>query len=80
MKVYENGHRFENYDAFEQRLHQPYNYSKYGLFKHLMSHKITESMNKPLQIMLTYVDKSFCFLLRYIDELKYFKNYLWKNR
>ena len=80
MKVYENRYRFINYDAFEQRLHQPYNYTKHGLLKHLMSHKITESKNKPLQAILSFVDRSFVQLLHYIDELKYFKNYLWKNR
>lgn len=80
MKVYENGHRFENYDEFEHRLHQPYNYKKEGLLKHLVSHKITESNNKALQIMLSFVNYSFVHLLQYTDHLKQFKNYLWKNR
>lgn len=80
MKVYENGHRFVNYDAFERRLNQPYNYKKYGLLKHLISHKIIESKNIPLQTILSFVDRSFVHLLNYIDQLKNFKNYLWKNR
>ena len=80
MKTYENGHRFVNYDAFEQLLHQPYNYEKHGLIQHLVSHKITESKNIPLQAILRYVDRSFAMLLRYIDQLKKFKIYTWKNR
>ena len=80
MKVYLNGHRFRNYDEFEHLLNQPYNYAKEGLLKHLISHKIIESKNRVLQYMLRFVDYSFTHLLKYTDELRYFKNYLWKNR
>lgn len=80
MKIYENGHRFKNYDVFEQKLHQPYNYEKYGLIQHLVSHKIVESKNIPLQAILKFTDRSFVMLLKYIDQLKNFKVYTWKNR
>lgn len=80
MKTYENGHRFINYDEYEHRLHQPYNYTKHGLLQHLMSHKITESKNKPLRIILKFVNDSFVQLLHYIDQLRYFKVYTWRNR
>lgn len=80
MRVYENGHRFTNYDRFERRLHQPYDYQKNGLIKHLVSHKITESKNRVLQYILMFIDRSLVHLLKYTDELKNFKNYLWKNR
>ncbi len=80
MKVYENGYRYKNYDEFEKKLHQPYDYQKNGLIKHLISHKIVESKNKILQYIIMFIDRSFVYLLKYTDELKYFKNYLWKNR
>lgn len=80
MTVYENGHRFMNYDKFEYHNQKPYNYSKYGLVNHMLSKKIIESKNQPLKIILNFVDRSFVQLLHYVDELKYFKNYLWKNR
>lgn len=80
MKAYQNGHRFRDYDRFESKLHQPYDYKKNGIIQHIISHKIIESPNRVLQAMLRFVDESFIHLFRYTDELKYFKNYLWKNR
>ena len=80
MKTYPNGHRYTNYDTYGVILHQPYDYEKHGLIQRWVSHKIAESKNIPLQAILKFVDKSFVHILKYIDELKYFKNYLRHNR
>lgn len=80
MKVYPNGYRFRNYDEYEHKLHQPYNYEKHGIIQHIISSKIANSENRILRTMLNFIDQSLISLSRYTDELKYFKNYLWKNR
>lgn len=80
MKVYENGHRWYNNDLWETRLNQPYNYQKKGLIRHLLSHTIVNTPNPVTQIVLQYYEKSLVFLMKYIDILRNFKNYNWKNR
>lgn len=80
MIVNENGHRHSNKSDWEILQNQPYDYKRHGLLKHLMSHRITESTNPILQMVLEYVERSMTFLMSYIDMLKNFKNYNWKNR
>lgn len=75
-----NNTRFSNYCEWENRKNTPYNYRRNGLLNKIMSHSITESNNKVLQIILSYYEKSLIFLMSYVDELKYFKNPHWKNR
>lgn len=76
----ENGHRFYNYDEWETLIAPPYNYEKNGLLKHIISHVITDSKNNVLQAILKYYEKSLIIVMKYIDILKHFKNYHWKNR
>lgn len=80
MKACENGHRWYNNDTWETRLNQPYDYQKHGLINKLLSHTITNTTNPITQIVLQYYEKSLIFLMKYIDILKNFKNYNWKNR
>lgn len=58
----------------------PYDYDKNGLIQHIMSKKIAESQNKPLQIILRYFEDSLIYLMKATDFLKNFKNYHWFNR
>lgn len=76
----ENGYRYKEYHKWESTKQTPYNYAANGLLKHIMSHKIVESKNHILRVILTYYEKSIIFLLKYVDQLKHFKNYHWKNR
>lgn len=76
----ENGTRFKYYDNWEVTKNTPYNYSKNGLLKHLLSPIITNSKNQFLQYILYYYEESIIYVLKYIDRLKHFKNYHWKNR
>lgn len=76
----DNYSRFKNYDLWESRKNLPYNYERNGLIGKIMSRKIFESPNKPLQIILGYIENSFIFLMKYIDRLKNFKNPHWLNR
>ena len=49
-----NNTRFSNYCEWENRKNTPYNYTRDGLLNKIMSHSITESNNKVLQIILSY--------------------------
>jgi hypothetical protein len=80
MQVRENGTRFKKYWKWEDRKQSPYDYENKGLLKHLLSERITTSKNVILQNILSYIEQSLIFVMKYIDRLKHFKNYHWKNR
>lgn len=74
------GTRHKNYELFESKLHQPYNYERYGLLNKIISHKIVNTKNTVLKNVLKYYEQSFIFAMKYVDRLKHFKNYNWVNR
>lgn len=76
----ENGDRFKYYYKWNKTKFSNYNYSAEGLLKHIMSPVIVNSENEFLQKILKYFEMSLVFLLKYVDRLRYFKNYHWKNR
>lgn len=80
MEIRTNGTKYKRYRYWNKTLNEVYDYENNGLLKHLMSRKIVESDNKILQIILSFFEKSMIFLMRYIDELKNFKNIHYKNR
>ena len=80
MQYKENGTRYKDYCLWENRKNNPYDYERHGLLQHMMSNKIVNSQNSILQFILMYYEKSIIFILKYIDRLKNFKNYHWKNR
>ena len=80
MKHRENGTKYKNYCLWDKRKISPYDYERNGLLQHIMSNKIVNSQNSILQFVLRYYEKSIIFILKYIDRLKHFKNYHWKNR
>lgn len=80
MEYRENGTRFANYCEWESRTQAPYDYERNGLLRHIISRTIINTKNNILQAILTYYEKTIVFLLKYVDRLKHFKNYHWKNR
>lgn len=80
MKYQENGEKYKDYCEWESVHQRSYNYEKYGLLKHIISHKIIETQNNILKMVLLNFEKSLIFLMKYVDRLKHFKNYHWKNR
>lgn len=80
MEIRTNGTRYIRYKTWNKTKNESYDYEKNGLLKHLMSHKIIESENSVTQFILQYFEKSMIFLMRYVDELKNFKNIHYKNR
>lgn len=80
MEIYDNGNRFESFVAYNETLNDPYDYKRKGLLRLLMSSTITESKNPILKYMLAYEEKSLIFIMKYVDILRNFRNWYWKNR
>lgn len=80
MEANSNGTRFKNYYLWEDRKNMPYDYSREGLLKHIMSPVILNTKNNTLKMLLNYVETSLIFVMKYTDILKNFKNIHWKNR
>lgn len=80
MEYRENGQRFYNYHKWESVKLNPYDYQKNGLIKHILSKKIVYTKNHILKTILIFYEQTIIFLLKYIDRLKHFKNYHWRNR
>lgn len=80
MKYKINSNRYKRYYRWEDEKHSSYNYERDGLLKKIMSRKIVETKNYTLKLMLDYYERSLVFLMKYVDELRNFKNIHWKNR
>lgn len=80
MEYRENGARFQDYSLWEDRKNAPYDYARHGLIQHIISNRIVKSDNHILKVMSEYYERSIIFMLKYVDRLKNFKNYHWKNR
>lgn len=80
MEANANGTRFKNYYLWEDKKNMPYDYSREGLLKHIMSPVILNTKNPALKILLDYIESSMIFVMKYTDILKNFKNIHWKNR
>ena len=75
-----NGDKYLTYFIWDKTKHESYKYNLYGILPKLMSSSIINTENVALKYILSFYDKTFIFLLKYIDELKNFKNFHWKNR
>lgn len=80
MNTFENGHRFRNNYLYETTLHQPYDYERNGLIKHIVSNKISGTENPLLSKILSFYEYSIVYMFKFADNLKNFKNFNWKNR
>lgn len=80
MEYRENGSRYNRYYLWDNVKNQEYDYKNKGLIQYIMSSKIVNSENHILRTILSYFEQSIVFLLKYVDRLKHFKNYHWKNR
>lgn len=80
MTYNDNGYKYKDYFKWESKKQAPYNYEGLGLIRHLLSNRIVNTNNSVLKIVLNYYEKSIIYMLKYVDRLKNFKNYHWKNR
>lgn len=75
METHNNGYRYHNYNLWESKMNQPYDYANKGLLRHLMSHDIIESKNSTLQYLLKYIENTFIIMMKNIKRLQHFKDY-----
>lgn len=80
MEKRTNGTRYIKYKIWNHVKNEPYDYANDGLLNKILSNKIVNTNNIALKIILEYYEKSLVFLMKYVDTLKNFKNYHWKNR
>lgn len=80
MEIRENGVRYKKFKKWGVPPDTIYDYASEGVVPHLFSNKIVKNQNNVLQILLRFFDNSIIFLLQYVDELKYFKDFHSKNR
>lgn len=69
------GTRQKTYKQWDNAKHQPYDYEKNGLLKKVLPAVIMNAKNPTTRIVLVGVEMCMVFLLKYVDELKHFKNY-----
>ena len=75
-----NGERYINYKKWSKTANLKYDYESNGILTNIMSKRIIDTTNPILQFILGIVEKSLVFVLKYVDELKNFKNFHYKNR
>lgn len=68
------GTRYKNLGRYDQVEQAPYNYERNGLLKKLLPSVIVNTKNATTKLVLDFVEQAAVFLLRYVDELKYFKD------
>lgn len=73
------GKRKEYYYKYD-KLDSRYDWKHQGILTHIMSNAITSSKNSILRYMLGIFENSLIFILRYVDKLHDFKNYIKCNR
>lgn len=74
------GARFDIYRKWDELQNAPYDYVNDGLNQHILTNKLMNITNPITQFMLDVYESTIVFVLRYVDELKNFKNVHWKNR
>lgn len=75
-----NGERYITYKKWSKTANLNYDYESNGILTNIMSKRIIDTTNPILQFILGIVEKSLIFVLKYVDELKNFKNFHYKNR
>ena len=76
----QNYTKYNNYHKWETTLNAPYDYKRKGILQHILSSCIVQTKNKITKFMLKVYEDHIVSMLEYVDELKNFKNYHWKNR
>ena len=65
----------QRWREFETTYHRTYNYSKNGILKHNLPTIITNSNNPVVQSVLTFLERTFQHVYRYIEYLRNFKTF-----
>lgn len=80
MTSRENGTHLHIYRNWEDKKHQPYDYKRDGLLKHLLSNRIVNTTNPILKDILNIYENLMVFAMDYVGILNNFHNYTQRNR
>ena len=80
MEINNNGTRYNNYILWENRKHMPYDYARDGLLNKVLSNKIYNNKNIILKNILNIYEVTIVNILKTVDILNNYKNFLYRNR
>ena len=75
MEIRKLGTRYKENSKVNFLKHQPYDYESEGLLKTCLPEVVYNTRNKTTRFMIKLVETCLVFCMKYVDELKYFKDW-----
>ena len=79
MEIRPIGSRRRYIKNYEVSNNQAYDYGRYGLLNKVLPKVICETKNTSTRAVLRFVEYILVWLMRYVDDLKNFKNWNYKD-
>lgn len=79
MEIRPIGSRKRYIKNYEVSNNQAYDYERYGLLNKVLPKVICETKNTSTRAVLRFVEYILVWLMRYVDDLKNFKNWNYKD-
>lgn len=79
MEIRPIGSRRRYIKNYEVSNNQAYDYERYGLLNKVLPKVICETENTSTRAVLRFVEYILVWLMRYVDDLKNFKNWNYKD-
>lgn len=79
MEIRPIGSRRRYIKNYEVSNNQAYDYERYGLLNKVLPKVICETKNTSTRAVLRFVEYILIWLMRYVDDLKNFKNWNYKD-
>jgi len=79
MEIRPIGSRRRYIKNYEVSNNQAYDYERYGLLNKVLPKVICETKNTSTRAVLRFVEYILVWLMRYVDDLKNFKNWNYKD-
>lgn len=79
MEIRPIGSRRRYIKNYEVSNNQAYDYERYGLLNKVLPKVICETKNTSTRTVLRFVEYILVWLMRYVDDLKNFKNWNYKD-
>ena len=74
-----NGTRWKYIKKHQNIKHQPYDYADEGLLNKLLPEHVVNTDNDTTKAVLDFVEDVCVRILKYVDELKHFKDWNWRQ-
>ena len=75
MEIRESGYKYRYLRHVSWRKHKPYDYKNEGLLKQCLPEVIINATNPVTRYVIRFVERCLVFLMKYVDELRYFKDW-----